>query len=600
MLSSPPDKSDGEATATRDGEGVLLALAVAVPSLLGVALYLGALAGGFVWDDVVLADGSGIGGGESLAACFKTAFLHHFYRPLVSVSFLLDRALWPGNAVAYHWVNLVLHGLGTAVVVLLARAIFNNTGLAATTGVLFAFHPVHLGATAWIGGRTDTLGTLWTGLFALGLVSGAQCVGPVRSRWITGSVLAYALAVFTKEQTLFLLPLIPLAFTAFRPVRGVTLPYDGWVLLLPYILVAAFYLAVGAFMGMPAPVSTGASLVEQVERFVTACFAYAELLLLPNQRVLHAYSLEPWRQGMPWTLLGGAVVIAGTVLGFFEAWRRSRPVAWLIAFTALCLVPVSNLFPLPFLLFAHYRASVAGIGVACLLAAGVAQLRWPLRGFASAPAAVTVAVLTAWYAVQVLEAIPSYRSEEQLFRTIVAYDPGSVVARYMLARGALAGERYTEATEHLEAILYYLYGSKRWRNGEDAVRLLEQSSAIRARVRQNQGSRDDPRIFAAALFKHLAFARMHSDNIDEAIGAFRTSLALQPEQPDAWHGLAWCLARKEQYVQARVSLEKALRREPTADRYKLMAQILEREGRFFEARTFWRLSEQGVSSETQR
>jgi len=573
-----------------------LIAATAICAVIAVAAYLSALSGTFVWDDTVLADGSGIGGGSSLAACFRTAFLDHFYRPLVSVSFYLDRLLWPENARAYHWVNIILHAAGTVFVVLLAAQLLRDTGKAAIAGVLFATHPVHLGATAWIGGRTDTLGTLWTAIFALGLVAAAHRTGNGRSSWLALSVVAYTLALFTKEQTLFLLPLIPLTFAVLKPDRGVALPADGWFATAPFLVAAVFYLSVGAFLGMPGPAAMGATTLEQAENFLLACGAYAELLFLPTQRSLFAYSLEPWRAGAPWSWLWGGGVVVAVLGSFLISWSRNKTVAWAIAFCVLSILPVSNFLPMPFLLFAHYRAAVAGIGFACLLAEMLGGLRWSALRPAQAPAAAGAAVLTAWYVVHVLLAIPAYRNEETLFRNIISYDSTSVVARYMLARLCMNSGRPDEAALHLEKTLDYLYGTTLWRHREAAVRMIDSQREVQVRVRQNQGLRQDPRLFLVTLFKHLGYARMHAGQIVQAREAFRTALKWESDQAECLHGLAWCDARLGNFEEARQTLLKVLAKEATPQRYQLMAQVLEHLGQPLEARTYWRLSLQPVSN----
>ncbi len=576
------------------------ALALFAPAAISIGLYLGALRGGFVWDDAVLVDGSGIGGGRSLAACFRSPFLDHFYRPLVSASFYVDRLLWPNNPWAYHWVNITLHALATIVVGLLVREAFASRALGAIGALVFAVHPVHVGAVAWIGGRTDALGCLWTGLFMLGLVSASHRVGHARAMWLVCSVVTYALSVFTKEQTLFLLPLVPLAFVCFEPRRGIALPGDRWYALLPFVVVAAFYLAIGVFLGMPGPQPMGVTVWEQLSRVGLATLAYAELLMVPNQRAMHALSLGPWERLGNWAVVAGYCVVLTLTWVLCRWYRRDRRLAWMLASTLLAVLPVSNILPMPFLLYAPYRAAVASIGLAAILASKLANLRWRLGGFRSAPAAAALACITTWCCMQTLMGIPTFESESALFGTVVRYDTDSVIARYMLAKIATDVGDHGTAAEQLSRILDYLYGSADWRDPETAVARLRTDRLVRMRAMQNQGTRGDPGSFVGTLFRHLGFALMNEGHTAEAIRAFRTALVWHPDQADIHHGLGWCYASQRSYALAEPHLVRAIQIAPTAERYQLLAQVYEREGRFAEATRMWREAARMGNADTTR
>lgn len=562
-------------------------LALTGVAAVAVACYLGALRGGFVWDDLVLADGSGIGGGDSVATCFRTAFLDHYYRPLVSLSFYLDRLWWPGNPEAYHWVNIVLHALGAVATSLLVCEAIGRRSLGIIAGVLFAVHPAHVGAVAWIGGRTDALGCLWTALFAWTLVGAAGRRSDARAPWLAASVTAYGLAVFTKEQSLFLLPLVPLAFACFRPLRGVSLPGDGWFVLGPFAVVAAFYVAIGAFLGMPAPPPLRVSPLDQVAHFGQSVLGYTELLLVPSQRPMHSLSLYPWARALPWTALAG-ILCAGAAVGMVAfLMRRDRPSAWFLALAVLGLVPVSNLLPLPFLLFAPYRAAVSAIGACALLARTLGTLRADLPGFRAAPAALACAGAVCWFAIQTLEGIPTFHTEDRLFRTVLSYDPGALVAQYMLARSAGAAGRHSEAAGRISAMLARLYGSRAWRRPTAAHRALARDPAVRARVLQNQGRRADPAEFVAMLYSQLGYATMNAGDARGAVAAFETALGWRPRDPDANYGVAWCYARLGDLVRAETCLRVALAGKPSAGAHQLLAEVCERQGRYDEARLEW-------------
>src|SRR5437016_4169144 len=70
--------------------------------ILSAIAYLPAMSGLFFWDDIALVDGGGIGGGDSLVHCFTRPFLHHYYRPMVSISFYLENQISGNIPFFYH------------------------------------------------------------------------------------------------------------------------------------------------------------------------------------------------------------------------------------------------------------------------------------------------------------------------------------------------------------------------------------------------------------------------------------------------------------------------------------------------------------------
>jgi tetratricopeptide (TPR) repeat protein len=156
---------------------------VALLSLLigacAILVYLPALNLGFVnWDDDkyvyenphILTLSSSF-----LRWAFTTFEVGGNWHPLTWLSLGLDRLLWGTSPMGFHATNILLHGLNTALVTVLAALLFadgkkaltddeegsriSNRGMiaAAITGTLFGFHPIHVESVAWISERKDVL-----------------------------------------------------------------------------------------------------------------------------------------------------------------------------------------------------------------------------------------------------------------------------------------------------------------------------------------------------------------------------------------------------------------------------------------------------------
>lgn len=94
-----------------------------------------------------------------LGEIFKSSFFggNSYYRPLVTVSFLLEYQFFKLNPFYYNLTNLLLH-LGTAIVLFLFLSLFyQRRDLSFFVALLFAIHPIHWEAVSNIAGRSILL-----------------------------------------------------------------------------------------------------------------------------------------------------------------------------------------------------------------------------------------------------------------------------------------------------------------------------------------------------------------------------------------------------------------------------------------------------------
>jgi hypothetical protein len=165
--------------------------------LAAVATHLPSLRNGFPLDDAYILANPAIQSLRTVGAALGSPWWYgtrHLYRPLTLGTLAVERAVTGGHPVAYHAVNLVLHGVVT---VLLARLLARFVGLrAAVAGaLLFALVPGHAEAVATVVGRAELLAAAWMLLLAL-LVTRAH---PPTSRERIVAALLSAAALASKE-----------------------------------------------------------------------------------------------------------------------------------------------------------------------------------------------------------------------------------------------------------------------------------------------------------------------------------------------------------------------------------------------------------------
>ena len=141
-------------------------------------------------------------------AVFHSDSNRQYYRPLLTVSFVLD-AQWGGSSpFAYHLTNVLLHLAASCLVcgVMLKLKVAKRWTL--FFSLLFAVHPSLVQAVAWIPGRNDTLLAVLVLLAFLFMVKFAETG---RFAPLVGHAALWTLALLTKE-TAIVLPLLCIAY----------------------------------------------------------------------------------------------------------------------------------------------------------------------------------------------------------------------------------------------------------------------------------------------------------------------------------------------------------------------------------------------------
>ena len=83
------------------------------------------------------------------------------YRPLTTLGHRLAYAAFGMDPWPFHAINLLLHGFVSALVCAVALRFGASLGAGTLAGMVFAVHPVHAEAVAWVTGRAEVQATLF-------------------------------------------------------------------------------------------------------------------------------------------------------------------------------------------------------------------------------------------------------------------------------------------------------------------------------------------------------------------------------------------------------------------------------------------------------
>jgi hypothetical protein len=224
----------------------LTIITVIIAVLFG-AIYVPALGHGFVKDDFRWITAADVRAPSDVARIFSTDV--GFYRPLVTLSFALDRAVWHLDARGYALTNVLLLAADAALLFLLARRLSlpREAAIVAAAVWLFNFHGINM-ALLWTSGRTALLLCLFAQASALLFLRETW-----RSAFLAG-ILAL-LAMLCKEEAVMLPPLF-IAFSfllAREPRSGRAALFNTWPLWVAAIVYAVARWKSGAFGLSDAP-----------------------------------------------------------------------------------------------------------------------------------------------------------------------------------------------------------------------------------------------------------------------------------------------------------------------------------------------------------
>ena len=418
--------------------------------LLAALPYLNALANGFVYDDrQQILENPYVHSFRYLGKIFGTTVwsfegaqgVSNYYRPLMTFAYLVTYRIFGLLPFGFHLLNLVLHIAVVLLLFALTQRLFGDRLLSLIAAGLFALHPLHTESVSWIAGITDlelSLFFLLTFLLYLHLGDTTSEAPPPWLRYAL-MLIAYGLALLSKEQAL-VLPALALVYEHFyRPGRDAAAFHDKWRRYLPLCLTAAAYvafrrLALGGFApSIWRPALPWSAVVLSA---VTLTGGYLGKLIWPVHLTAFYVFHESRSVRDPGVLAGlvGLILCAGL---FLWLWRHARPVSFALLWMAATLAPVLNARWMPTQVFAERYTYLPSAGFCWLMGWAAAKL-WrqspgesPSAGRALLRRAVApvLAIVACLYAVGAVERNRDWRSDEVLYRRTLEAQPDAQAIR---------------------------------------------------------------------------------------------------------------------------------------------------------------------------
>lgn len=435
--------------------------------LLIVLAAFGASAGHeFVWDDRALIVNSDISReARSPASIFSRSFwsvseyaedvTRSFYRPLITLSYMLDFSVWGMNSAGFHVTNIVLHYLVAMLVYLVALTLLGTPFRSLLATILFAVHPTHVENVCWISGRTDIICAIFY-LVALHLFTRWSASSSGSSLLAGGVAFAYVLALLAKE-TAITFPLVALLYFVARPRREVPWRSLTFPMLL-LVMVTGLYLILRLVI---LDKITGPPLFgETWQRLATIPVVFGKYLallmtLLPTDPH-HADPLVTTIFGMSFLLPALIAVVYLVLLGVLFVNFRER-LFFPFAVIPAILLPVFRLATFGDILYADRFLYIPSFGFAVGLVALCVEIaeRSPRLPRFVKPAVLAVFVFfAATMLLGCLENSRHWKSNLTLFSHAVKTSPRSAYIHFNLANSLHSAGKLSQACQEYDRAIH--------------------------------------------------------------------------------------------------------------------------------------------------
>lgn len=509
--------------------------AIALIIIVGFACYFNALSAEFIWDDFILiAHNPSIKSFKNLSQLFTSELCPTFdyYRPIQSLTYLIDYHLFGLRPWGFHLCSLIIHIVNALLVFFIFKNITRDLFVSLCGSLLFISAPFHTEAVAYISGRADLL----LGMFVL-----LAFLFYIKQRYII-SLFFFLLSLLAKEQAMIfpiILIIYDLCFS--REVKKKKKYY------LLFFLYAALYIAlrVTVFNFSQRSILQRKIYFSPEIGFLPRFFTFLKSIIVYLKIIFYPVNLHMERRidivrslFNPYILIFFIVCI---VLVYLTAKYKNKKhlilfgILWFITM----LIPQSSLI-FPFILAEHFLY-LPSIGVFLILGILLVELSRKKKEFT----VLILGICIVFYSFFTITYNMNWRNIWRFYKWTIKFAPDSHKIHYILgSHYAFEGLFDLALEEYRKAI-----------GIDENFKLLKLNLNQADYFYKNKGN-------LAIMYHDIGVFLSGKGQMDEAEQSFKKAIEYNPDLIEAYNDLGCLYIKRAEFTKAEDILNAALKIKP--------------------------------------
>jgi len=454
------------------------------------------------------------------------------YRPVVTLSYMLDYSLWKRNAFGYHLTSLLLHTLNAILVYVFALLLTKNNPVSFFSGLIFGTHPLATEAVNSISAREELFVVFFLITAFISFIYHKRQKGFRRIFLYAASCLLFLLGTFSKETAIVFPALIMLYDFLFefdcgaRKFLSSLKRYGG------YIAAAAFYLIVYFFIFSPQGEDSLAyangSLYTQFLTIAVIFARYISTFLAPlTVAIIPSFYYPSAKSVLDYEVFMSILFLFLLAVGVVKSYKRSRIIFFAAAWFFIAILPVSNIFFRLVNMFAlrYVYLPLVGLSIAAaVVIMRLADFSAVRRMLPDADKVIMVFVIGACMAVAAPQNI-AWRNEFTFGKDQVMYYPYSAEPYQAIAKHYFDRGYFQKSIDNLKISLKY-------------------------------------KPIDSLSYNSLGVSYFELGMFDKAVSAFNIAIKIRPTFSEAHYNLGVVYLDKKDFQKAAELFEKTLKLDP--------------------------------------
>ena len=515
---------------------------------------------------------------------FKEGYFHDqsYYRPMVSLSFMIEYQVHGLDAFYYNLDNLMLHIINALLVFLLISMLTKSETIGFGVGLLFVMHPIQWEAVCNIQGRSMLLSAFFV---LISFILFLKYLGNYRWSYLVLVLITFFLGLLSKESTV----IFPLVLIVFLSIDETFSWKERLKIVSPLVIVILGYLIVRKVVGV-----TDASQIHESREILLSFITFLRSVITDLRLFIFPYDLHYDRclpllksLSQPQAIMTCLFWITIFVFLILIHRKLNSFILFLISWFCIELIPVSQLGAGILVGAGHISTAEHFLYLASvpMFVGIVMALRW---GFESSQKSRLMnpfflkLLAGGFFVFLLLMAIEQSISASNEFNMITRslfYEPqnprlqANLGLLYVFKNDTINAEKHFRLAVKIEPLnpTYHiklgtaLCQEGRWIEGLaqlvvfdpgqelEIVRRQEKLAMDKIQVQLTQGKNFDARGWLT-----IGIYEAQTQVFKPAIEAFLKSVTLNPGQTDAWFNLGSLYEEEKDWVDAKRAFQKVL------------------------------------------